>query len=52
MSVGIILLLPKGEKDKEYLENWRPITLLNCVYKLISSVLATRIICCTPLNYL
>ena len=27
--LGIITLLPKGLKDKRYLANWRPLTLLN-----------------------
>ena len=40
---GIINLIPKGNKDRKYLENWRPIMLLNCCYKLISSVLARRL---------
>ena len=40
---GIITCLPKGEKSKLYLKNWRPITLLNVVYKLASSCIAERI---------
>ena len=40
---GIITCLPKGEKSKLYLKNWRPITLLNVVYKLTSSCIAERI---------
>ena len=39
---GVVSLLPKGNKDVHYLNNWRPITLLCCDYKLISKVLATR----------
>ena len=40
---GVISLLPKGNKDTHYLDNWRPITLLCCDYKLISKVLAGRL---------
>ena len=39
----MISLLPKGEKDRYYLENWRPLTMLSCVYKLISKCIADRI---------
>jgi len=41
--MGIISLLPKGNKPKNLLTNWRPITLLNCIYKLISGAIASRI---------
>ena len=41
-KIGVINLIPKGNKDRRYLDNWRPIMLLNCCYKLISSVLARR----------
>ena len=41
--LGIITLLPKGLKDKRYLANWRPLTLLNTFYKLISGVITERI---------
>ena len=34
--LGIITLLPKGSKDKRYLSNWRPLTLLNNFYSLVS----------------
>ena len=40
---GIITLLPKGEKDKTFLKNWRPITLLNVEYKIFSGAIATRL---------
>ena len=40
---GSVTLIPKGQKDKRELGNWRPITLLNTVYKLISSILAKKI---------
>ncbi len=41
MTQGIITLIPKPNKDKECLENWRPITLLNNDY-ILASVLARR----------
>ena len=43
LTQGVISLLPKGNKPREYLKNWRPICLLNCGYKLISCVLSNRI---------
>ena len=39
---GVITCLPKQDKDRNYLKNWRPISLLNVVYKLASSVIANR----------
>ena len=42
-SLGIINIIPKGDKDKRYLNNWRPLTLLNTLYKLISGCIAERI---------
>jgi len=41
--LGVLNLLPKGEKNKNYLANWRPITLLNTIYKIISGTIANRI---------
>merc|ERR1712218_678225 len=41
--LGIITLIPKGEKSKLYLKNWRPLTLLNTLYKLVSGCIAERI---------
>lgn len=40
---GIITCIPKGDKDKKYLKNWRPISLLNTSYKLASACIANRI---------
>ena len=40
---GSITLIPKGQKYKRELGNWRPITLLNTLYKLISAILAKKI---------
>ncbi len=39
---GIITCLPKGDKPREFLKNWRTISLLNSDYKIITSVLANR----------
>lgn len=41
---GVIVCLPKGEKPREFLKkNWRPITLLNVIYKIGSACIANRI---------
>ena len=40
--LGIITLIPKGDKDKTFLKNWRPITLLDSLYKLVSGCIAER----------
>lgn len=40
---GVITCLPKGNKDKLLLKNWRPISLLNTSYKLASSCIAERL---------
>ena len=39
---GIIICLPKGDKPRQYLKNWRPITLLNIIYKLAAGAIASR----------
>ena len=40
---GIITCLPKGDKSRHFLKNWRPISLLNTVYKIGSGEIANRI---------
>ena len=40
---GIITCIPKGDKPRQYMKNWRPISLLNTTYKLASSCIAERI---------
>ena len=42
-SIGIISLLEKPGKDKLLIENWRPLTLLCCDYKIFSKILSNRI---------
>ena len=40
---GVITCIPKEGKEKRYLGNWRPITLLNTSYKIASACIAFRI---------
>jgi exonuclease III len=40
---GIITLIPKKDKNRLFLKNWRPITLLNSDYKILTKALANRI---------
>ena len=37
-----ITCIPKGNKPREFLKNWRPISLLTTDYKIITSVMANR----------
>ena len=40
---GILTLIPKKDKDRLYLKNWRPLTLLNTDYKIIAKALSNRL---------
>ncbi len=40
---GIITLIPKKEKNRLFLINWKPITLLNVDYKILAKSLANRL---------
>jgi len=37
---GVISLIPKKDKDPKHLKNWRPITLLNTDYKILTKYIA------------
>ena len=41
--LGIVTLIPKGTKDKRYLLKWRLLSLLDMVYKLVSSISVSRL---------
>ena len=41
--MGIITCIPKKDKLRNKLKNWRPITLLNSIYKFYSGIWANRI---------
>ena len=40
---AVIALIEKKDRDKQYIKNWRPISLLNVDAKIISKILATRL---------
>ena len=40
---GLITCLPKGTKPREFIKNWRPITLLSVAYKIASAAIANRL---------
>jgi hypothetical protein len=40
---GIITCIPKYGRDRRLLKNWRPISLLNVDYKIISGAIANRV---------
>jgi exonuclease III len=40
---AIISLIEKQGKDREFIQNWRPISLLNVDYKILTKTLASRI---------
>ena len=42
-KLGIITCIPKGDKPKRFLTNWRPISLLNTIYKLASACISERL---------
>jgi len=46
---GIIKVIPKKREDKSFLENWRPLSLLNVDYKIATKVIAHRISSVLPI---
>ena len=40
---GVIKLIPKKDAEPYYVKNWRPITLLNCDYKIAAKAIANRL---------
>lgn len=40
---GVLTLLPKKGKDLRMLKNWRPISLLNTDYKILSTCIANKL---------
>ena len=43
LRFGIVHIIPKGQKDQRHLSNWRPLTLLNTLYKFLWG----RVLCAT-----
>jgi hypothetical protein len=41
--LGVITLLPKKDSDRSLLSNWRPVSLLNTDYKILSKTLVNRL---------
>ena len=41
-KIGVLTLIPKGKKEKVYLKNWRPLTMLCTYYKIVSGCITER----------
>ena len=44
IAKGMIFLIPKGEGPSEHISKWRPITILNTIYKMIAKDLNLRLL--------
>ena len=42
-KLAIINLIPKKDKDLRFLKNWRPVSLLNTDYKILTKALAEKL---------
>ena len=42
-KLGVLNLIPKTQKDLQYLSNWRPVSLLQTDYKILTKTLALRL---------
>ena len=40
---GVIKLIPKKDAEPYFIKNWRPLTLLNCDYKIAAKAVANRL---------
>ena len=40
---AVMKLIERKERDKRFIKNWRPISLLDVYYKVIARALATRV---------
>ena len=40
---AVVTLVERSQNDKRYIKNWRPISLLNDDFKIVSKVLVTRL---------
>ena len=47
-SQSIISLMNKPNRDLQQIKNWRPLSLLNCDYKIYAKVIANRLQCVLP----
>ena len=47
---GIIKLIPKKDAEVNLIKNWRPLTMLNCDYKIATKAIASLIKAVIPLN--
>ena len=42
LTQGLVILIPKPRKDMLFIDNWRPISLLNNDYKIMASIFASN----------